>query len=142
MDQAKLTEVDERVHNLETDVNHRDLDTVRAVETTVQGAQEDGLKHDSEVLGVPHHEKQLGVGEAGESSELPGQHGAAGAGLPDCHPDPVPLVAGHPRVGAGLEARQMPLVLQICPRDEYIVTGHFNYLTTCGKKISVNNQLS
>ena len=33
VDQAPLTEVEERVHNLETDVNHGDLDAAEAVET-------------------------------------------------------------------------------------------------------------
>ena len=103
------------------------------METTVEGAQEDGLKHNSEVLGVPHQEKQLGEGEAGESSALPGQHGAAGAGLPDCHPDPVPLVAGHPCVGAGLEDRQVSLILQLLSGAFHLhVAGHFTYYSTFG----------
>ena len=42
MDQAPLTEVDKRVYNLETDVNHGVLDTAEAVETLVQRAKEDG----------------------------------------------------------------------------------------------------
>ena len=102
------------------------------METLVQGAEEDGLKHDGEVLSVTHHKEQLGMREARESPELPGQHRAAGAGLSESHPHPVPLVTGHSGVGAGLEAWQVPFILQLFSGDYQHVTGHFNYFSTFG----------
>ena len=43
------------------------------METLVQGAKEDGLEHDGEILRVTHQEQHLGVGEAGEGPKLPDQ---------------------------------------------------------------------
>ena len=94
------------------------------VETDVERAHHDRLKHQVEVLSLTHPEQQLGVGQLGEDPQLPGLGGPAA--LPHGDPAPPPLVGPHVRVVTGPVAGQVGVVrLQLRPGDHHHSRHHF-----------------